>query len=65
MRFLPFHTEGDSVDFPFISKKSQSERSGATLTVYEYRKALRHIFGQLAQLQESLFDVPGAVFFAL
>ena len=65
MRFLSFHTEGDSVDFPFISKKSQPERTGTTLTVYEYGKALRHMIGQLAQLREGLFDVPGAVFFAL
>ena len=63
MRFLSFHTEGDSVDFPFISKKSQPERTGTTLTVYEYGKALRHMFGQLAQLRKCLFDVPGAVFF--
>ena len=65
MRLLPFHTEGDSIDFPFISKKSQPEWTGATLTVYEYGKALRHMIGQLAQLREGLFDVPGAVFLAL
>ena len=62
MRFLSFHTEGDSIDFPFISKKSQPERTGTTLTVYEYGKALRHMYGQLAQLRKGLFDVPGAVF---